>query len=88
MAINCQKIDHTFVEVVRKGWDAKVSKRPETNAEVVGGDGAEAVDDEAVENSVSFFEFSVWFCHKLNLGTFQQKKCKLMKKIIKEHHEI
>ena len=55
MAINCQKIDHTFVEVVRKGWDAKVSKRPETNAEVVGGDGAEAVDDEAVDNSVSFF---------------------------------
>ena len=65
MAINCQKIDHTFVEVVRKGWDAKVSKRPETNAEVVGGDGAEAVDDEAVENSVSFFEFSVRSCKKI-----------------------
>ena len=65
MAINCQKIDHTFVEVVKKGQDAKVSKRPETNAEVVGGDGAEAVDDEAVENSVSFFEFSVRFCKKI-----------------------
>ena len=62
MAIDCQKIYHTFVEVVRKGWDAKVSKRPETNAEVVGGDGAEAVDDEAVEDSVSFFEFLVRFC--------------------------
>ena len=53
------------MEVVRKGWDAKVSKRPETNVEVVGGDGAEAVDDEAVENSVSFFNFKSSFVKKI-----------------------
>ena len=60
------------MEVVRKGWDAKVSKRPETNAEVVGGDGAEAVDDEAVENSGSFLNFQSGFVKKY--GDFLAKK--------------
>ena len=36
----------TYVEVVRKGLDAKVSKPQETNAEVVDG-GVEAVEDAA-----------------------------------------
>ena len=36
----------TYVEVVRKGWDAKVSKPQGTNAEVVDG-GVEAVEDAA-----------------------------------------